>query len=1263
VLGHVCRENVSLSLRIFSTLKEVHKSIPHINAFDVNYEAENKHRSGFVGLRNLGSTCYMNSLLQMLYMRPTIRSFLLNNDFASLDAGSGSPQPKEGLVSSVEMSTHIIHQLQKVFKYLHYSEKKFYTPLDFMRILNHEYNVQQDACEYFLILCEKFESCISELNQRIVNKSQSSSYTTSTSIQCNQIPDVFKLCFGGKICNQMFVATSSNADEINGLAESIEKYGIREHEEHFNVISLDVKHCADLCDSLSKFVKNEVINGYAWEDNMPRVDIIKRQCISQMSDTLIFHLKRFELNFDTFIREKVNDIFPFPVILDMFPYTKEGLTAKINEALTEPEACYVFELCGVIVHAGTSDSGHYFAYLKDASTFAESTPNNGWMEYNDAETYSFDVSQLASECFGGANISHDFNLNTKSMNKFEMENPKNAYMLVYQRQGFKAVEEFHFLNTISNSHKDNDLIYKQITKENSVHRLCIRTLNPHHFRFYTEIIQTIILKTQIDHSLISSELVPESIHLLFRYVARTLCVAQFKEMFEILYDYITKYDQQFVAAYIKERHEGSHVKEISGTNHRNADAPTIIIERIDVKSRNDGGIGAADLPRPSSPLQSGIMPPPPPSPATELQNVLQSSSDINASPISPIAETESTAAPDAVLDIKSRADTMNSLASPVILLRTDNILTVQSLSKSALCYLNNSFDDTVMACVIHSTNDEIRANAAISIKRIVETAWSVELQMSSEVGMLEVDITENSGNSGAFITLLMQYPGIIDVKMGALSCNGGNIDKTESTTNIDADLAWAIELSKEEESTKCAGINGLSGSVANGSVLLSNPFLLFCQSDVSRFIFELTMDSRLRYICELWRNNKAFCQLLSSIAMIDRYFRVLLIYRDVISQIVDMILGEQSPLNNKLYTNSNKKRAPSSYLNTYNNSNTNKSALKSIPDWTELLDLLFSLVQECYLPRDKASPNIDNCVITSEWDLLCITSKTLYSTLIKQTRYASQMIKLIEYISLDNNIFSMMICEVLCEELSVTSSENMHYIFDIIHQFLSIQDTLKMQRFCVLFGKSNNSAITVFESYATQGIKSFHVLIFIRSFIMLFTQHSEAFDSAICTPVYTVNSWAGWMAKFLMQHMISTGATKDTGNSVGGNSAKPNGPYVIVYGEDNNERLLTWNVRFEQTYNMLTSLLLTWDIDIVSVALDSSNRSSTGINMQRYHSAPVATTAYPISNGGSFSKSNANLPVGTIVQTTSVYDLADGMSDEELARLLQSEDLSKFADK
>lgn len=42
--------------------------------------------AGYVGLNNMGATCYMNALLQQFYMMPKLRSELLSID-------DPSPQP------------------------------------------------------------------------------------------------------------------------------------------------------------------------------------------------------------------------------------------------------------------------------------------------------------------------------------------------------------------------------------------------------------------------------------------------------------------------------------------------------------------------------------------------------------------------------------------------------------------------------------------------------------------------------------------------------------------------------------------------------------------------------------------------------------------------------------------------------------------------------------------------------------------------------------------------------------------------------------------------------------------------------------------------------------------------------------------------------------------------------------------------------------------------------------------------------------------
>src|SRR5256885_1142141 len=47
---------------------------------------------------------------------------------------------------------------------------------------------------------------------------------------------------------------------------------------------------------------------------------------------MIMHLKRFELNFETFQHEKLNNRFDFPLVINLEPYTKEGLARRDAES-------------------------------------------------------------------------------------------------------------------------------------------------------------------------------------------------------------------------------------------------------------------------------------------------------------------------------------------------------------------------------------------------------------------------------------------------------------------------------------------------------------------------------------------------------------------------------------------------------------------------------------------------------------------------------------------------------------------------------------------------------------------------------------------------------------------------------------------------------------------------------------------------------------------------------------------------------------------
>lgn len=139
---------------------------------------------------------------------------------------------------------------------------------------------------------------------------------------------------------------------------------------------------------------------------------------------MIFHLKRFDFNLRTLQRSKINDYFTFPRKIDMRPYTIEHLS---NESGGTPEAVSedMFELVGILVHAGTAESGHYYSYIR------ERPPNSDtevWLEFNDDVVSSWDPSQIESACFGGADYRPPFDANGILYDK-----TYSAYMLFYQR--------------------------------------------------------------------------------------------------------------------------------------------------------------------------------------------------------------------------------------------------------------------------------------------------------------------------------------------------------------------------------------------------------------------------------------------------------------------------------------------------------------------------------------------------------------------------------------------------------------------------------------------------------------------------------------------------------------------------------------------------------------------------------------------------------------------------------------------------------------
>jgi len=67
-------------------------------------------------------------------------------------------------------------------------------------------------------------------------------------------------------------------------------------------------------------------NAYYCEKCEKNVNALKRCCIKRMPNILILLLRRFEFNFDTMQKIKVNDYFEFPMQLNMKDYSQDTLS-------------------------------------------------------------------------------------------------------------------------------------------------------------------------------------------------------------------------------------------------------------------------------------------------------------------------------------------------------------------------------------------------------------------------------------------------------------------------------------------------------------------------------------------------------------------------------------------------------------------------------------------------------------------------------------------------------------------------------------------------------------------------------------------------------------------------------------------------------------------------------------------------------------------------------------------------------------------------
>lgn len=358
--------------------------------------ANEKSQAGYVGIKNLGCTCYMNSLLQQIFMITSFRNGIL--------AAKAEPHDE-----------NMLYKLQYLFSSLLFSDKQYINPKMFTGTIKDfdgnpiNVNEQMDVDEFFNYFMDKLEGYLKD----------------------SPYQNMIKMHFGGLQVTELIGKDCIHRSE---------RY------EPFLTVSVEVKNKKSLQESLDSFVAGEILEGenaYQCDHCEAKVRAIRRVCIKHLPNYLIIALRRFEFDFDSMVRVKLNDFCEFPLEINMEPYTQEGLERHekekekaIGKDVNVPtkkfsDDYYNYKLRGIVIHAGTADSGHYYSYIQDSF--------KKWFEFNDVWVEEFNPDSISDKCFGGEEKFSWSSAYSNSPNTAIREKCGNAYLLFYERTGIYNV--------------------------------------------------------------------------------------------------------------------------------------------------------------------------------------------------------------------------------------------------------------------------------------------------------------------------------------------------------------------------------------------------------------------------------------------------------------------------------------------------------------------------------------------------------------------------------------------------------------------------------------------------------------------------------------------------------------------------------------------------------------------------------------------------------------------------------------------------------
>lgn len=331
---------------------------------------DSKKETGYVGLKNQGATCYLNSLLQSLYFTKAFRRIVYQ------------------IPTENERPDTVPSALQREFYLLSTSDQPVGTSL-----LTKSFG--WDSGDAFT------QHDVQELNRVLMDKLEQ--HMKGTAVD-------------GAL-NDLFVAQMKSY--IKCVNVDFESSRIEDYWD----IQLNVKGLKNLEESFQNYIEVEMLEG----ENQYQAtgyglqDAKKGVVFKSFPPVLQIQLQRYEYDFNRDLMVKINDRYEFPLSIDLSPYLEKG------SDMSEP---WIYDLHGVLVHSGELNAGHYYALLKPTKDgkwykFDDDRVTPATLKEVLEDNYGQDP--LAP----GANPGP---MTRAGINRFNYKRHSSAYMLVYLRR-------------------------------------------------------------------------------------------------------------------------------------------------------------------------------------------------------------------------------------------------------------------------------------------------------------------------------------------------------------------------------------------------------------------------------------------------------------------------------------------------------------------------------------------------------------------------------------------------------------------------------------------------------------------------------------------------------------------------------------------------------------------------------------------------------------------------------------------------------------